>query len=81
VAKAGNAKIMMRLGNVQLLEEDFGHIGIEMLPGVDNDLFCVIARLNGTAYSGRFDELRTGAEDGEYFHRLYLAAIPAAGYL
>ena len=81
VAKAGNAKIMMRLGDVQLLEEDVRHIGIEMLPGMNDDLFDVIARLDGTADGGGLNELRTGAEDGEDFHRLYLAAIPAAGYL
>lgn len=58
---------MVRARDVELLEEDVRHIGIEVLAGVDDYFLDFAASLDGPADSRGFDELRAGTEDREEF--------------
>lgn len=68
MSEAGDAEVMIRAGDIELVEEDIRHVGIEMLAGVDDDLPDVVVGTNGPTDRGGFDELRPGAKDGEDFH-------------
>jgi len=54
---------VVRLRDAQLFEEDVGHVVVEVLPGVHQDLVVPLAQ-RATHRSG-LDELRAGAHDGD----------------
>lgn len=58
----------MRARDVELLEEDIRHIGVEVLASVDDDFFDVIARLDCATNRRSLDKLRAGAKGSEEFH-------------
>ena len=64
VEPAVDAQVEARPGDVQLLEEHLRHVGVEMLPGVDDGLVHRTEPREGPGYGGRLDELRAGAHDG-----------------
>lgn len=78
VVEAGDAQVVSRLGDVELLEEDVRHVGIEVLAGVDDDLvdrLALAGRLHlgimgadGAADGCGLDELGAGADDGQKLH-------------
>jgi hypothetical protein len=47
----------------RLVEEDLRHAGIEMLAGVDQDLADPVGGGERPRHRGRFDELRSGADE------------------
>ena len=64
---AGDAEVIVRRGDAHFPEENIGHIGIVMLPGVDKDLPMLAAQSAGTGRS--FDKLRPGPDNGYDFHQ------------
>jgi len=68
VGAAVDIELMVRSGNVQLLEEHLRHVGVEMLAGVYEDLHNALRRLDGAGDHAGLDELWASADDGEDFH-------------
>ena len=62
VASAGNAQIIVRLGNIQFFKEDIGHIVVIVLPGMHQHLLCLLPQQSG--HHRRFDKLRPCAHNG-----------------
>jgi len=85
MGQAGNAEMMVGARDVELLKEDLRHVGVEVLAGVDDDLADGrvlprrVALTNGAADRGGFDELGTGADDGEDLHALGVLATEEHG--
>ena len=66
VAARADIEIHIRRGDRQLLEKDSRHAGIVVLTGMHQHLTVSLAQ--HPTDGRRFDELRPGADDGEYFH-------------
>ena len=71
----GYLQVVIRSGDLHLLEEDFRHIGIKVLACMHDDFFDVVTRLDDAADRRGLDELRAGAEDGEDFQVLFLCVF------
>ncbi len=72
VVQAGDVQFMMRARDVELLEENVRHIGIEVLARVDDDFLDVVARLDGPTNGCGLDELRAGTKNGKNFQEISL---------
>ena len=67
---AADAEIVVRLWDIQFLEEDIRHVGVKVLAGVD-DYFCEVVMFgNGAGDWSSFDKLRSGADYCYNFHFL-----------
>ena len=60
---AVHSKCMVRLADAKLLEKDIGHIAVEMLAGVDQDLDKAIALRNRRGQRRGLYELGPSADD------------------
>ncbi len=58
--------MVIGFGDRHLLKKDVGHISVVVLAGMDQHLANVWARRNCARNRGGFDELRPGADDGDY---------------
>ncbi|MNL43105.1 hypothetical protein D3C87_1656020 [compost metagenome] len=65
VSTAADAQIVIRVGNVQLVEEHIGHISVVVLAGVYQYFAYLRAMFNKSARDdGSLDELWASADDG-----------------
>ena len=64
--RAHRTKKIVRLANLQIIEEDLVQFVIVILPGVDDDV--IVMPIEGGHHSRKPDNLRTGSYYGSYFH-------------
>src|SRR5690606_39961703 len=69
MAAAVDVQLMGGRLHAQFVEEDVGHVGVEMLARVDHDFRQFRALRNGCGDDARLDELRAGAQYGQYLLR------------
>ena len=67
VLSAGYLQVVFRVGNVQLFEEDLGHVFIVMLAGMNQNFSNPVGKLvaNDTGNGRSLDELGPRADDGD----------------
>jgi hypothetical protein len=66
MGSAADPEIVVRLGDIQDVEEDPGHVLVVVLARVDEDLLMVLPNL--AAHGGCFDELRACPNDARDLH-------------
>ena len=79
MAAAVNPEIEPRRGDAELVEKDFRHLGIEMLSGVQYDLFDIVTRANRPRDRRSLDELRPGAKHAQNAVAAHSAAARNSG--